>query len=292
MKFDRYHPIINFIFFTFIIIMTVYFKHPVYVIISFFTSFVYSVKLNGVKSFIFNIVFMLSMSLFIFYYVSFNHFGVTNLKTNFVGNNITLESLCYAIILSLIICSVVMWFSCVHSIFSADKITYLFGKIIPKLSLYIAIILRTVPRIKYKWNKIAFAQKCIGKGVNQGNLFIRIVNVFRIISILFTWIIDNFLKTSESMKNRGYTLKKRTNFSIYRFNNNDRILVIIIFMLSSILLIATFFDQVNILYNPKIVFNQITIISYIFYFVYAFFCVLPMLIQIILENRFKKLRSK
>ena len=54
MRFDSYHPVINLIYFTAAIICTVKFNHPVFLAISYLAAFVYSIKLNGKRSAIFN----------------------------------------------------------------------------------------------------------------------------------------------------------------------------------------------------------------------------------------------
>ena len=289
MRFDSYHPTINLIFFTLVIGATICFNHPVFVAISFICSFIYAIKLNGIKALVFNICLIIVMSAFVYYYAGFNHFGETNISTTWVDNNITLESIVYAIILALTIASVVMWFSCIHAVFYADKIIYLFGRVFPKLSLYLSIILRTVPRIKERWKKVSVAQQCIGKGPNQGNLLARFVNIIRVTSILATWTLDDFMQTTESMKSRGYSLKKRTSFSIYRFDNRDRSFVVTIFACGVVLMVGILLNQTTALYDPRIVINKLTFGSYVFYGVYAGLCLLPMGLQIIGERKFNKL---
>ena len=289
MRFDSYHPTINLIFFSVVITATIFFQHPVFVAISYICSFIYSVKLNKSKAVIFNVVILFFISFFVYYYVSFNHFGVTTLKKNIIDNSITLESLVYAIILGFIIASVVMWLSCLHAVFSKDKIVYVFGRILPKLSLFISIILRTVPRIKERYCKIHIAQQAIGKGINHGNILRRLKNLFRIISILITWSIEDFVQVSDSMKCRGYTLKGRSCFSIYRFDNRDRSFITTMFLSITMLIMATMFDQIDILYNPRIVFNKITYVSYFFYISYILIALLPFFLQTLGEIKFNKL---
>ena len=43
-----------------------------------------------------------------------------------------------------------------------------------------------------------------------------------IFSIMVTWALENAIETADSMKSRGYGLKGRTAFSIYRFDKRDR----------------------------------------------------------------------
>ena len=292
MRFDSYHPTINFIYFVSVITCSLCFDHPIFLVISFTASFVYSVKLIGKKAFIFNSILIPLIGMYALWYSYYNHFGVTNLRQNIVGNQITLEALTYGIVLGVIIASVLMWFSCIHKIVSSDKVIYLFGRISPKLSLFISILLRMVPRIKQRAHTNNIAQQCIGRGINQGNIFRRIKNLFRQISILVSWITENLTQSSDSMRSRGYTLKKRTAFSIYRFDNRDRSFVITLFMCLSVIGMGILFDQTTILYNPEIIFNRITLLSISFYGAYAFFCLLPLFVQIYGEIRLRRLQRK
>jgi energy-coupling factor transport system permease protein len=175
---------------------------------------------------------------------------------------------------------------------STDKLIYLLGRIFPKLSLFISIMLRCIPRIHQQGNRIRLAQKSIGRGIGQGNVLRRIRNLLRIEHILITWSIENFIQVSESMKNRGYTLKRRTAFSIYRFDYRDRSFVVSIFFCITIIIMAVLLDQTDVQYNPEIILNNVTSISYVFYITYAFVCLLPMNLQIISERKFNKLIDK
>ena len=289
MKFDSYHPTINLIFFVSVITMTIVFQHPIYVAMSYICSFVYSVKLIGKKALIYNFSLWIVMLGFLYYYVSFFHKGVTEITRNYVNNVITLESLVYGCILSLIIASVLMWINCFHKVMSTDKVVYLFGRIAPKLSLFIAILLRTVPRVKTRVGKISLARDSIGYGLKQGNILRRFVNLVKVISIIITWTLEDFVQTSDSMKCRGYGLKGRTSFSIYRFDNRDRSFVITIFWSLTLMLMAVLFNQTDIYYYPQILANKITIVSYLFYIVYAFLSLLPMGLQIAGERKFDRL---
>ena len=292
MRFDSYHPMINMIFFTAAIAFTVMFRQPVFLAISYATSFIYSVKLNGRRVLVFNIILIPLIALYALFYASYNHFGVTNIGETVIGNMITLESLVFGFVIGVIIASVAMWFSCVHAIVSTDKITFILGRITPRLSLFFSIILRTVPRLKDRARKINTAQRAIGRGVDQGRWFCRAANLARLLSILTTWMMENFIESSDSMKSRGYTLKGRTAFSIYRFDNRDRSFVIVLFFAVTVLLAGFALDQTKTLYDPQIIINPITPMSYMFYTAYAFFCLLPMILQMVGEKKFARLQKR
>ena len=292
MRFDSYHPAINLIYFVVAIGCTVWFHHPVFVAISYLCAFAYSVKLKGKKSLIFNLILIPLIVIFTGWYAYYNHFGITNIKQNIIGNQITLESLVFGLVIGITAAAVIMWFSCIHVLITADKVVYLVGRVSPKLSLLLSILLRMVPHTREKASKINTAQRGIGRGVGDGNILRRLLNVFREISIILTWLIESSVSMSASMRSRGYGLRGRTAYSMYRFDNRDRSLVLAFFGCIAMIIAAVLLDQTQIHYDPQIIFNRITAASVFFYAAYAVFLLLPMVLQIVGERHFDKLASQ
>ena len=291
MKFDSYHPIINLIYFVAAITCTVCFKHPIFLTIGYFCAFVYSVKLGGWKMFLLNLAFFLLAFGYAARYASYEHFGLTVLAVNMIDNQITLESLVYGLVNGFVFATVCMWCCCVFMLITADKIVYLFGRISPKLSLFISILLRTVPRVKVRVKRIEISREGIGKGVVQGNLWQKFLHLLSLLSILITWTMEDFVESSNSMKSRGYSLRGRTAFSIYRFDNRDRSLIIVFFWCLTVIGMGVLLNQTTMYFDPMLIMNPITSLSYIFYAAYALFLLLPMGLQIVGEHQFEKLRT-
>jgi len=193
--------------------------------------------------------------------------------------------------LGFVIAGVLIWFSCVYSVFTTDKVVYLFGKVSPRLSLFLAILLRMIPRIKKEAKRINTAQRGIGRGANQGNILRRLRNSIRILSMLITWTIDSLTVASESMRSRGSSLRGRKAFSIYRFDNRDRAYVIGLFTCLTLTAMAVILKQTDILYDPRIVMTPITSVSCLFYAGYAVFCLMPLGLELWTEYCFWKARK-
>lgn len=105
------------------------------------------------------------------------------------------------------------------------------------------------------------------------------------VSIVIAWAMGNFVETSDFMRSRGYTLKKRMAFSIYRFDDRDRSVVLAMFSFISIILVGILFDQPRILYNSEIIMNKITPLSFVFYVAYIALCFMPLALQLYYEIR-------
>lgn len=288
MGFERCHPAVNFIYFAAVIAGTILFQHPVFLAVSFLCGFLYSIKRNGIKALVFNTALLAFVAAFALYYSSFNHFGVTVLQQNFIGNSMTLEALVYGFVLGFVVAGVVIWFSCVFSVFTTDKVVYLFGKVSPRLSLFLAILLRMVPRIKKEARKINTAQQAIGRGANQGNLWQRARNCIRIFSMLITWTVDSLTVASESMGSRGSSLRGRKAFSIYRFDNRDRAYVVALFFCLTLTVMAVILGQTTMVYDPVIIWNPP---RPIFCAGYGVLCLMPLCLELWTEYCFKKARK-
>ena len=287
MGFERCHPAVNLIYFAAVLVGTITFQHPAFLAVSFLCAFAYSIKRGGWKAGVFNLCLLPLIAAFALYYSSYTHFGMTVLHQNMVGNNMTLESLVYGAVLGVIGAGVCMWFSCVFSVFTTDKVVYLFGKVSPRLSLFLAIALRMIPRIKKEAKRINMAQQGIGRGANQGNLWQRLRNSLRIFSMLITWTIDSLTIGSESMRSRGSSLRRRKAFSIYRFDNRDRLFVIGLFLCLTLTMMAVLLGQTDMAYDPKIIWTHV---SPLFCVGYGVLCLMPLGLELWTEYRFQKAR--
>lgn len=292
MGFSACHPAINFIYFACVVAVTLCIPHPIFLAISTLCAFAYTVKLNGTKGAVFSAILVPCAAAFALWYSSYSHFGVTVLSQNFINNNITLEALVYGLVLGFMAAGAMVWFSCVHAIFTTDKVVYLFGKVSPRLSLFLSIILRMVPRIKQQAKKLNTAQRGIGMAVDQGNILERARNCIRIFSMLITWTIDMLTNASESMQSRGSTLRGRTAFSIYRFDNRDRAYVVALFACMIVLAMGLAMRQDYISYSPVICMNPVTPLSLVFYAGYAVLCLMPLGLDLWTEYRFRKARKQ
>ena len=287
MGFERCHPAVNLIYFAAVLTGTVTFQHPAFLMISFLCAFAYSVKRNGWKAWMFNLCLLPLVAAFALYYSSYTHFGMTVLRQNMVGNNMTLESLVYGVVLGVIGAGVCMWFSSVFSVFTTDKVVYLFGKVSPRFSLFLAIALRMIPRIQKEAKRINMAQQGIGRGANQGNLWQRFRNSLRIFSMLITWTIDSLTIASESMRSRGSNLRGRKAFSIYRFDNRDRLFVIGLFLCLTLTMMAILLGQTDMVYDPEIIWTQV---NPLFCIGYGILCLMPLGLELWTEYSFQKAR--
>lgn len=291
--FSRCHPIINFLFFGFVIAYSMFIMHPVMLIISFLSALFYAIYLDGRKTVIFCLKFLLpTMLTAMIVNPAFSHEGITILCYLPSENPLTLESILYGISASVMLGTSLLWFRCYTIIMTSDKFVYLFGKIIPALSLMLSMTLRFVPKFKAQFEVVKDAQYCIGKDISNGSIFSRLKNAVRIFSIMVTWSLENAIETADSMKSRGYGLKGRTAFSIYRFDSRDKNILCCLLFCGIYLTCGIFADGLEWRYFPSVkgVLDEPFTIS--FYIVYILLCNMPLFINRKEDKIWRSLKSE
>lgn len=220
--FSGLHPLVGFFYFALVLVFTMFFDHPVSLGLSLGAAVWCAGHLNGWRSLASQGRYLLPTALFAaLLNPAFNHRGDTVLARFPTGSALTLESVLYGLAAAAMLCAVLLWFSCYHTVMTSDKFLYLFGRIIPALSLVLSMALRFVPRFKAQLRAAVEAQRSLGRDISQGGLLRRLRLAGAILSILVTWSLENAIDTADSMKSRGYGLPGRTAFSLYRLDGRD-----------------------------------------------------------------------
>lgn len=287
-NFGTYHPIINFTYFCLVISFSMIFLHPILMLISFTAAFVYSVYLNGKGAVKFNLAFVIPMMI-VAALVNplFNHSGMTILYY-FRDNPITLESIAYGLATGLMFGSVIIWFSCYNAVITSDKFIYIFGKIIPAMSLVFAMVLRFIPKFKAQIKIVSNGQKCIGRDITNGTLTQRISHGIKIVSIMITWALENGIDTADSMRARGYGLPGRTSFSIFRFDSRDKIAGIVESVIVAFVVFAAVTGENTIQFFPYIKMSDLSVTGVTGYAAYALLCFGPLILDLVDQLRWKR----
>lgn len=287
-EFSTYHPLVNFVYFVFVIGITMFSIGPVFLAITFVASWTYSVLLKGVKAIKFNCIFMIPI-IIITTIVNplFSHNGVTTLFY-LNGNPITMEAVVYGFVSAILLTSIIIWFSALNVIIKEDKFIYLFGRIVPVIALTISICFRFIPLLKNRFREITEGQKCMGRDFSSGSVIGRIRQFFKEVSILIAWSLETSIETADSMEARGYGLRGRTSFHLYKFEKRDFAALAVMLFLGVVVTIGCIMGKTDIYYYPAISVPKIdafTILIEIFYFVLLF---LPIFIDIKGEKRWKQ----
>lgn len=282
-EFARFHPLVNLIFYIVVLGITMFQMQFGLVLISLFSALVYFFCLKRSKG-----VRFLLVVIGIFFVSSlinpmFSHKGNTLLFYLFTGNPVTMESIIYGMVSSGIICAMLLWLSTFHQVMDMERLLGAMGKIMPHIALLITMILRFIPKYTKHQKEVS-----LFNGDQDKSRIAKIKKGSKIFSITTTWALENSIYTADSMKARGFGVKKRTSYSNYRMEGRDICVIVWIAILAGCVIRMLQSEKIYTYYYPYVV-NRNNIVVYV---LYALLCFTPVLINIREEIRWYRLKSK
>ena len=221
--FSGCHPAVQFLFFALVLGFAMCLTHPAVLLAALLGGFCYGWVLYGknmLRGTLLGVLPVLLVTALV--NPAFNHQGATILTYLPSGNPLTLESILSGVGGGLLMAAVLVWFACCTRVMTSDKFVYLFGRVIPALSLVLSMTLRFVPRFRNQLKTVVQAQKSLGRDPSSGSPLQRLRRGCAVLSILITWALESAVDTADSMRSRGYGLPGRTAFSIYRWGRRDK----------------------------------------------------------------------
>lgn len=220
----------------------------------------------------------------------FVHNGATVL---FVLNHnpVTLEAFYYGLALGAMLISVLCWFRCFQQIMTTDKLLYIFGSALPKLTLILSIALRYIPLLRDQAKRVRDSQKALGL-FREENLVDRLRGEMRIFSVLVTWALENGVITADSMSARGYGVGRRTRFALFRFRRRDAILCAVCLLLGGIAIAGAGTGALTFRFYPRCAAAQNNPFATISCISYGLLALLPGLFEVEEHIRWNTLKSK
>lgn len=282
-EFSRFHPLVNLIFYLVVLGLTMFQMQLGLVLISIFSALVYFFCLKGQKGIKYLIMVGIIFLISSFINPLFSHKGGTLLFYLFTGNPVTLESILYGIVSSAIISGMLLWFSTFYQIMGVERMLGAVGRFMPHVALLISMILRFIPQYTKHQKEVSLVnreedEKFIGK-IKRGS---------RVFSITTTWALENSIYTADSMRARGFGVRKRTNYSNYKIEKRDIGVIIWIVILAGIVFWSLNKNIIFTYYYPYVVYRG-NVCIYIFY---TLLCLTPVFINIREGLRWHRLKSK
>ena len=288
--FSGFHPAVNLAFFVAALGMTMFIQQPVYLLISFVSGCAYLLYLQGKKGMLLQVGYLVPILIMMaIMNPMFNHEGVTVLWYLPNDNPITLEAICFGLASAVMMGASIVWFNCCNTVFTSDKIIYLFGRVIPALSLLISMTLRFVPRFKNFLQDVLRTQKAMHKPENTKEKLQQALAAF---SATVSWAMEQSIVSADSMKSRGYGMGGRTAFSIYLFEKRDGMILGLLVLLCLGAAIPHLTGLRGWAYYPSMTGELLGPVQIPAYLCYGAMCNLPVLIDVVEDRKWNALRSK
>lgn len=315
-EFSRYHPVVNLIFYLLVLGTTMFQMSVGLVFISLFSAVVYYFMLKKTEGLKYCTVVVGIIIVSAIINPLFSHKGGTLLFYLFTGNPVTLESIIYGLISAIIIGAMLLWFSTFNQVMGVERILGAIGKVLPNVSLLITMIMRFIPQYTRHQRKVSMVNKVnkrnYGEKINllnrektekenviearkkqkKKNGIDKIIDSIkegsRTFSITTTWALENSIYTADSMKARGFGTGRRTNYSNYKFQKRDYLLMGWLVILWLVVVFSLEREKVYTYYYPFIqVKNNVVV-----YLIYGLLCLTPVLINVKEEIRWLILKSR
>ena len=315
-EFSRYHPVVNLIFYLLVLGTTMFQMSVGLVFISLFSAVVYYFMLKKTEGLKYCTVVVGIIIVSAIINPLFSHKGGTLLFYLFTGNPVTLESIIYGLISAIIIGAMLLWFSTFNQVMGVERILGAIGKVLPNVSLLITMIMRFIPQYTRHQRKVSMVNKVnkrnYGEKINllnrektekenviearkrqkKKNGIDKIIDSIkegsRTFSITTTWALENSIYTADSMKARGFGPGRRTNYSTYKFQKRDYLLMGWLVILWLVVVFSLEREKVYTYYYPFIqVKNNVVV-----YLIYGLLCLTPVLINVKEEIRWLILKSR
>ena len=288
--FSGFHPLVNFIFFVAALGLTMFIQQPVYLLISMISGCAYLLYLQGKKGFLRQVGYLVPILVMMaIMNPMFNHEGVTILWYLPNDNPITMEAICFGLASAVMMGASIVWFNCCNTVFTSDKIIYLFGRVIPALSLMISMTLRFVPRFKNFLQSVLRTQQAMHKPENTKEKLQQTLAAF---SATVSWAMEQSIVSADSMKSRGYGGLGRTAFSIYIFEKRDGITIALLALLSAGAALPHILGLMGWTYYPSLSGTLLGPVQILAYLCYGGMCNLPLMINLMEDRKWNALRSK
>ena len=284
---------VNFVYFTLVLTFSMFFMHPVYLTVSLLCAAAFSIRLSGKSALRPQLKFLLPTVLAVaLINPAFSHAGVTILAYLPSGNPLTLESIVYGTAAAVMLAAVILWFSCFNVVMTTDKFVYLFGRVIPAMSLVLSMAFRFVPRFAAQFREVSEAQRCIGRDLSEGSAVERIKKAASIVSIMVTWSLENAAQTADSMKSRGYGLSGRTAFSVYCLDGRDKALLVWLLLCGFYIVCGWAAGGIEFHYYPMITGAQLGAFQLSFMLAYLLLCLTPIVLDAVEDIKWKHSSSE
>lgn len=277
--FGNFHPLVLLIYYLSVMITAMFIWNPVLQGLALLGGVLFCMMLLRKRQIIRDVLFYVPMFLIIAVTNPlFSHNGITPLFF-MNGNPVTLEAFFYGIAIAVMLVSVIQWCKCYNEIMTSDKFLYLFGKAIPKTALILSMAIRFIPLLKRQMKKVDLVQKTMGLYSSKSYMD-KCRSKVRVLSAMITWSLENAMEVSASMRARGYGLKGRSCFSLFRFYKYDGLFLGISIFLSVIVLSGSLSGATEFFFYPEISSIKTTVLSLLAYLAYAVLVFLPFIIEV------------
>lgn len=291
--FARFYPAVQLLYFASVLSVTMMIMNPVLLVISGIGAALY-IAYSGGSGALFRYFKLTAFTSAMIIVINplISHKGVTVIAYLPDGNPLTVESIIFGIGAALMLSCIFAWFYSINRVFTSDKVVCLFGDHMPKTALLISMSLGFSGKFIKRFHDVRAVQKTLDCGSKKASPIKRFKSAVTVFSIMIQWAMESSVDTADSMKSRGYGLKKRTSYTVYRVFPRDIAFSVLILLCDTAIAAAYLSNVLDYSYYPYFSLGTMSAFDIAVYFVFAALCVMPLVTDIREDVKWRSLRSK
>ncbi|MCM3726906.1 energy-coupling factor transporter transmembrane protein EcfT [Neobacillus cucumis] len=240
LRFDRFHPLVTFLFYAGAVSLLILMLHPLFLISSIAVVILINIRhdrLNGLRRWWFFII--TTFLLMVILNPLFNERG-RHLLVEINQHRVTLEAVVYGGMNALSIIGVIALFVSYNIIMTPNKLLFIFAKVLPQFAVLLMLTLRFIPLMRRRLEEISVVQKSKGLSVSHGSWRVRAKTGMLYVQTLLTFSLEEAIQTADSMKARGYGQGPRSSYEYFKINKADIIAILYLLSLFGFTIIERF----------------------------------------------------
>jgi energy-coupling factor transport system permease protein len=279
-RFERFHPLVSFLFYAGSLAQIILMLHPVFLIIGFLIIVAINYahdRLKGIRSWLF--LFISMALLIIIMNPLFNERG-RNVLFELGQHRVTLEAVTYGGINAFSILGIIALFVSYNVIMKPNKLLFLFSKFMPQFAILLMLTLRFIPLMKRRLEEIAVIQLSKGISVSTGGWKTRVQTGMLYIQTLLTYSLEEAIQTADSMKARGYGQGQRSTYDFFRFRRSDALATFYLLIIFAGALFGRFSGFGYLTIYPRMETWQLSLMDAITLIFYTLFLCFPLFVEV------------
>lgn len=280
-EFERLNPATIFLYYMILVVVTMVFNSPLILLTEFVIVLFLASMTVGLNSTLKTLKGTSLMMLFIMIVNPITNHNGGSVLYSINGLIITKEATIYGVLMAFSLANIILIFTSYNKIMSNNKFMFLFGKILPQLTLLTMIVMRFVPLFLDRFKNISQIQKTRGIQLEGKSIKEKSINTMRLVEVLLIDSCYEAFQTADSMTARGFGSTKRSNYQRYKFNRRDGIIGLIL-ATGILYLIFAIVNKIGIItIYPKLIVTSVTSnIEMLTLTVISIICGLPIIMEI------------
>lgn len=250
---DSLHPASVFVYIISLLALSMMFFDPAFIVLSLFIAIFQGVIFTSAKKVLKGLLWGLPAIAIIAAVNAIVSRGGETVLFYLFGSPVSSESIFYGLCSGVMLVAIIIYFTVYNRLLPPERFLYLFSGILPAFSMVVTMTQRFIPALIKRFQDIRNAQQSFKKAEN-GKGIKKYQPLFREISTLLSWSMEEGLETADSMKAKGYGCAKRSSYSVYRFTAKDTFLIAVTVILTAIA-ITFYYLGGKIEFYPEIVYR-------------------------------------